>query len=121
MMKPSTLVERGPSPPTSTLRPPDISHVIGVPRPSPFFAALPLPCIILNVNRRTKNGGGPGTRLSVTSVLLLCCYNFHCLLCTVFCLKWPAVLGTRLKIHSYMHILCAYCLKKIKAEHSPVK
>jgi len=27
------------------------------------FHALPLPCIILNTNRRTKNGGGLGTRL----------------------------------------------------------
>ena len=26
-------------------------------------SALPLPCIILNANRRTKNGGGLGTRL----------------------------------------------------------
>ena len=29
----------------------------------PVFRALPLPCIILNENRRTKNGGGLGTRL----------------------------------------------------------
>ena len=28
------------------------------------FCTLPLPCIILNANRRTKNGGGLGTRLS---------------------------------------------------------
>ena len=27
------------------------------------FAVLPLPCIIQNANRRTKNGGGLGTRL----------------------------------------------------------
>jgi len=33
------------------------------PWPSPFFAALPLPCIIVNANRRTKNGVGLGTRL----------------------------------------------------------
>ena len=29
----------------------------------PVFRALPLPCIILNANRRTKNGRGLGTRL----------------------------------------------------------
>jgi len=29
----------------------------------PIFRALPLPCIILNANQRTKNGGGLGTRL----------------------------------------------------------
>ena len=48
-----------------------------IPRPPPFFVlrfafsiihgsgfrALPLPCIILNTNRRTKNGEGLGTRL----------------------------------------------------------
>ena len=30
----------------------------------PVFRALLLPCIILNENRRTKNGGGLGTRLT---------------------------------------------------------
>ena len=30
----------------------------------PVFRALPLPCIIPNANRRTKNGGGLGTRLT---------------------------------------------------------
>ena len=40
---------------------PYIIHVIGVSRCSPFF--VPLPCIIVNKNRRTKNGGGLGTRL----------------------------------------------------------
>ena len=29
----------------------DVIHVIGVPRPSPFFATLPLPCIVLNANK----------------------------------------------------------------------
>ena len=42
----------GPSPPTSTSRPPDIIHVMNAPRPSPFFAGLPLPCIIVNANGR---------------------------------------------------------------------
>ena len=63
MMKSSVLFECGPLPPTFTLLPPDIIHVIGVLRPSPFFTALPLPCIIMNVNQRTKNGGGLGTTL----------------------------------------------------------
>ena len=30
----------------------------------PVFRALSLLCIVLNANRRTKNGGGLGTRLS---------------------------------------------------------
>ena len=34
----------------TTLRQPDIIHVMNSSRPSPFFAALPLPCIIVNVN-----------------------------------------------------------------------
>ena len=52
-----------------------------VPRPPTFFAlwfafsiihrsALPLLCIILNTNRRTKNGGGLGTRLHAEYVLV---------------------------------------------------
>ena len=31
-----------------------------------FFAALPLPCILLNANRRTKDGRGLGTGKSHT-------------------------------------------------------
>ena len=64
MIKSSALFECGPLPPTSISHPPDVIHMISIrdrcPRPSPFFfffAALPLPCIVLNANRR-KNGGG---------------------------------------------------------------
>ena len=32
-----------------------VRHVTGVPRPSPLFAVLPLLCIMLNANQRTKN------------------------------------------------------------------
>ena len=57
MMKSSTLFECGPlPPPMSTSCPPDVIHMIGVPRPSLFFTALPLLCIILNANSRTKTG-----------------------------------------------------------------
>ena len=59
----------GNAPHTSTSCPPDVIHVIGVPRPSPFFA--PLPCTILNKNRRTKNGGGLGTRLDIVHIVNL--------------------------------------------------
>jgi len=49
------------SPPlTSTLCPPDVIHVIGVPRASLYFTALPFLYIILNANWRTKNWGRPG-------------------------------------------------------------
>jgi len=34
----------------TTLHPPDVIHVMNSSRPSPFFAALPLPCIIVDVN-----------------------------------------------------------------------
>ena len=44
----------GNAPHTSTSHPPDIIHVIGVPRPSLFFA--PLPCIILNKTEEQKRG-----------------------------------------------------------------
>ena len=40
----------------STSRPPDVTHVMDETRPSLFFHALPLPCIILNANRKQKNG-----------------------------------------------------------------
>ena len=46
----------GPSPPyvhlVSTSCPPDVIHMMNAPRPSLFFAGLPLPCIIVNANRR---------------------------------------------------------------------
>jgi len=72
-----------PSPPTSPSRPPDVIHVIGFPRPSPFFA-LPLPCIILHENRRTKNGGGLGTR------------HYFC-----FAMMFTAHLSKELKLQGY--------------------
>ena len=41
--------------------------MISLPRPSLLFAALPLPCIILNANQRAKTGElGLGTRLSLS-------------------------------------------------------
>ena len=50
-----------PPPPMSTLHPLNIIHVISVGLPA--FHSLPLLCIILNAKRRTKHGGGLGTRL----------------------------------------------------------
>ena len=55
--------------PPPPLRPPDVIHVISVPRPSLFFTTLLLPCIILilNANQRkttttttTTKQGRPG-------------------------------------------------------------
>ena len=40
------------------------------PKAFPIFRALPLPCIILNENQRTKNGGCLGTRLPLDSYCL---------------------------------------------------
>ena len=37
----------------------------------PVFRALLLLCIILNANRRTKNGGGLGTKLTGDSVTVV--------------------------------------------------
>ena len=37
----------------------------------PVFRTLPLPCIILNKNQRTKNGGGLGMKLVIAAVLSL--------------------------------------------------
>ena len=69
-MKSSTLFERGPLPP--------YVHLASTRRHSrdrfsqafPVFRALLLPCIILNANRRTKNGGGLGTKLHAEYVLV---------------------------------------------------
>ena len=36
------------------------THVMNAPRPTPFFASLPFPCIIVNANRRSL-----GTRLVI--------------------------------------------------------
>ena len=78
MMKSSMLFELDPSPPTSTSHLPNVIHMISVPRLSPFFAALPLPCIILNANKGQKNGGGLGTRLCcIHTVQMLCLPRLH--------------------------------------------
>ena len=48
---------------TAHPHPQDVIHMIGVPRASPFFVALPLPC-----KRKLKNkkkGGGLEMRLAV--------------------------------------------------------
>ena len=74
-MKSSTLFECGPLPPRSILCPPDISYVIGVPRPPSFFTVLPLPCIILmQAEKQTKKARGrPGNKASI----IICCMS-HC-------------------------------------------
>ena len=53
-----------PSLPTSC---PTVIHVMNAPRRPPFFAALPLPYIIVNANRK-QNGGGLGMRLKALHV-----------------------------------------------------
>ena len=47
IMKSSALFECGPLSPMSTSHPPDIIHVISVPRPSPFFTALLFSCTVI--------------------------------------------------------------------------
>ena len=60
-MKSSTLFERGPLPPTFTSHPPDVIHVKGVPRPSPFFALFRFP--VFNIlEGKPKNKGGTRER-----------------------------------------------------------
>ena len=62
---------------TSTSRPPNVTNVMDETRPSPFFHTLPLLWIILNANRRTKDGGGLGMRL-VQHLLLIRDFDYHC-------------------------------------------
>ena len=77
MMKSSTLLEHGPLPPMSTSRPPDVIHVISVLSPSPFFAALPLPCTYYTEckanNKRRGGGGGPGNKASKKQCVYIQC------------------------------------------------
>ena len=51
------------APPTSTLRPPDIIHMMN--EPISHQSQVPLLCIVLNANqkKKQKNRGGLGTRL----------------------------------------------------------
>ena len=63
MMKCSMFFEHGPLPPP-TLHP-LVIHMIGVPRASPFFSALPLLCIVLNANQRTGRPGNEANLLSL--------------------------------------------------------
>ena len=47
---------------TTSTRPPDVTYVMNAPRPSPYFAALPLPYSTVNENRTVKNGVGLGDK-----------------------------------------------------------
>ena len=53
----------------STLRSPDGIHLIGAPKPSPFFAVLPLLCIMLNKPKNKKWVHGLEQRLGFSSIL----------------------------------------------------
>ena len=53
-----------PSPPMSTSRPPDVIHVIGVPRRSLFFPLFRFRVLYWTQTEEQKNGGGLGTTLS---------------------------------------------------------
>jgi len=56
--------EDGQRPPMSTSHPPDVIHMKGVPRVSPFFTALPLLCILYWTQTKTKNWRALGMRLA---------------------------------------------------------
>ena len=50
---------------TSTSCPPDVIHVIGVPRPFPFFALFPLRVLYWMQTRKAKKRGRPGIEASI--------------------------------------------------------
>ena len=58
----------------------------------PAFRALPLPCIILNENRRTKNGGGLGTRLRYYHFLITLYYLLNAIIVSEFLLTFLEIL-----------------------------
>ena len=76
MMKSSTVFVVGHRPP--------YVHLVSTRRHSrdkcsqafPVFRALLPPCIILNANRRTKNGVGLGTRLANRDIMQMCFVGF---------------------------------------------
>ena len=56
----------------STSHPPDIIHVKSVPRPPPFFAALPLPCHDCTERKvKNKKEWRPGNEASTYTVVRL--------------------------------------------------
>ena len=69
------------APPTSTLRPPYIIHMMN--EPISHQSQVPLLCIVLNANQKIKNkkknGGGLGTRLitHVSHLVLQSVPNMH--------------------------------------------
>ena len=58
----------GYTPPTSTSRPPDVIHVIGVPRPSPFFALF---CFRVLWKPKNKKRGRPSNEANINACLSL--------------------------------------------------
>jgi len=77
-----------PSPHTSTSRPPDVIHVTGVPRPSPFFALFRFRVLYWTKTEEQKTGGGLGTRLSFH------CVAVHKLLVGIICYVKSRVYNT---------------------------
>ena len=64
--KSSTLIECEPLPPTFTSCLPDVTHVISVPRPSTFFAALNSAAMYYTeCKQKNQNKGGLETRLTI--------------------------------------------------------
>ena len=70
-MRSSTVVECGPLPHVHLEFTRRYSHDMC----SQAFSALPLPCIILNTNQRTKNGGGLGMRLLIHLLIVSSSYS----------------------------------------------
>ena len=68
-MMSSTLFECGPFPPTSTSRPPDVIYMIGVPRPSPFFALSHFR-VLYWVQTKEQKWGRPGNDTKLNPALL---------------------------------------------------
>ena len=79
------------------------THVMNAPRSSPFFAGLPLPCIIVNANGRYKLGRSGNETFghkfvwpytdsrSVVKNLIPCCYKRYVV--TILCFSPGMVTG----------------------------
>ena len=102
----------GQHPPTSTSRPPDVIHVVGVPKPSPFFVLFHFH-VLYQMKTEEQKTGGLGT-LASFSGLQLSLYtashdSWRCerLLCQVGEVQHQLAHFT---VPIFYIVLCSFCL-----------
>ena len=107
MIKCSAFYECRPLPPTCTSCPPDVIHVVSVPRFPPIFHHSLLSCIVLNAHQRTKQGRpGNETRLIVNCyTIAICIVQLYILYCTLN-QQAASVTDMQAKLNKALHYRC---------------